>query len=171
MGLTGSIASGKSSVLRAFKKLGWKVISADEIVHEIYEEHSLKIQELRQRALQSKAALTKLEGFVHPLVRKKILAELQVARGRAIVEIPLLFESRYSYPVDKTIFVYCPRALRLARAKKRGMSAALFRKLEARQLRPSEKAKRADWIIHNISTPAFLTRQCKWVSDTITSDT
>ena len=65
VGLTGSLASGKTTVLKFFQKQGWAVISADVAVSEIYKEKGLTKKKLREEYNTSRK-LRKLERWVHP---------------------------------------------------------------------------------------------------------
>lgn len=151
LGLTGSVASGKSTALEFLKEKSWAVLSADEIVHEIYQEKGLDLEELRRRALQSKAALKKLEKLVHPRVKDRVHQILSVRSQPTVVEIPLLFEAGMGSEFDFNIFIYCPRKERKKRALSRGMSAQLFDFLEAQQWNSERKASAADLSCSNFS--------------------
>ncbi|TVQ77507.1 MAG: dephospho-CoA kinase [Bradymonadales bacterium] len=151
LGLTGGLASGKSSALKIFKALGWKTISADEIVHQIYSEKGESLERLRQEATQSPRALKKLEAWIHPQVRKRVRKDLKENEGRSVVvEVPLLFEGKLASAFDAVLFVYAPKSLRKKRAVKRGMSPKLFEKLDSRQYSAKEKAKLSDLVLLNL---------------------
>lgn len=180
IGLTGSLASGKSTVLKAFQKAGWKVFSADQAVHDIYKEKDVEIERLRKACAKSPRAITQLEKKIHPLVRKRIHEFLKKNRAKpCIVEIPLLFEAnekarksgaaRAAYRFDSTIFVYAPQKDRLARAKRRGMKPKLFKSLDSRQLSPVTKAELADFVIHNRFGKKELKSQAKLLSRLLSS--
>lgn len=151
VGLTGSLASGKSTCLKVFKKQGYATASADELVHQIYEEAGESLQFLRQEALKDPRLVSTLERRVHPLVRKKIKDFFKENSLKPVaVEIPLLFEGGLEKWFDCSVFIFAPKADRKKRAIKRGMKAALFEKLDSRQLRPSVKAEKADFILQNL---------------------
>jgi dephospho-CoA kinase len=151
IGLTGSLASGKSTTLKFFKKQGWKVLSADEVVEEIYKENHLTKEMLRKECGKSPAKLKKLEKWIHPLVEKRIKGWMKKQKSPAIVEVPLLFEASFDKFFQKNIFVYAARADREKRVIKRGMSRKLFRILDSKQFPAIEKISRADFILHNLS--------------------
>ena len=151
LGLTGSLASGKSTTLKFFKKEGWKVLSADEVVAEIYKNKGLTKEKLRKEFENSPAKLKKFEKWIHPQVGKQIKTWMKKQKAPVIVEVPLLFEARFDRYFDKTIFVYAPTKDREKRVMKRGMSRKLFLYLDAKQMSPAEKASRADFILHNFS--------------------
>ena len=118
IGLTGTIASGKSTVAEIFTKLGATVISADKISRELTSDDSevlgaivnkfgkqildksgrLKRPELREKIFSDKAAQKWLEDLLHPLIRDKIQQSVgNKADKLTVVEIPLL-KDRAPYP-------------------------------------------------------------------------
>lgn len=163
VGLTGSLASGKTSALREFKRGGWQVLSADEMVHEIYEEQNVDREALRRGVLSSKRALKRLEAWIHPLVEKKMRQFLK-RECRAVVEIPLLFEAGFEEYFDWLVYVYAPKQERRRRAIKRGMPGKIFDFLEGQQWPAVKKTKRADFVLHN-REPASLKAQIKRLKD------
>ena len=161
LGLSGSLASGKTTCLEVFESLGYRVLSADAIVHEIYNKHKLKLDKLRRDCLKSKSALKKLENFVHPKVRAAIRREIQRNKGALIIEVPLLFEGGLYKNFDANIFVYAPKSVRKKRALARGMKPKLFQFLDSRQLPARKKAKMADFVLHNWGDRKSFKRQCR----------
>jgi dephospho-CoA kinase len=169
LGLTGSIASGKSTVLKEFSALGVPVFSADDAVHELYRgeavpvvealfpgvSHSGQIDraELSKQLLQQPERLKELEAAVHPLVRARIakfLADAESAGAKlAVVDIPLLFETGFDYGLDRVAVTLAPdediRARALARP---GMTVEKLDAILARQMPQDEKRKRADYVIY-----------------------
>jgi dephospho-CoA kinase len=169
LGLTGSIATGKSTVLNMFKDRDIPVYSADQAVHELYEgEASQSIEahfpgvtengkvqrdKLAAHLIARPEAFEKLEEIVHPLVRGKMLAFLdrEAARGAglAVLEVPLLFETGYPYPFDGVAVVICSDAEQRRRAlDRRGMSVEKLDAILARQVPQAEKRQRADFVIN-----------------------
>ncbi len=168
LGLTGSIATGKSTVLDAFAKLGVPVFSSDEAVHELYAgeavagveqlfpgvSHNGAIDrtELSRRLVGHPERLAALEAVVHPQVRRRIgkfLADA-AARGEAmaVVDIPLLFEGGFDYGLDKVIVTVADEAVLRERALRRpGMTVEKLDAILARQMPQAEKRRRADYII------------------------
>lgn len=155
--ITGQIASGKSSVLKLFSEASWKTLSADDLVHEIYRKQDWQVAELRKRALKSPKALRELETFIHPKVRRALFAFLKENKDQWVaVEIPLLFEGGLEKHFDESIFVFSAKQQRKKRALQRGMSAALFERLEALQWSAEKKARVADLVLHNAGGPKQL---------------
>ena len=167
LGLTGSIATGKSTVLAAFAALGVPVFSSDEAVHELYAGEAVGpvgkafpgvVREGRvDRGALSIAlvadpkCLGELEHIVHPLVRRGIALFLEQAAATgaplAVVDIPLLFEGGHDYGLDKVAVTVCDEAIQRQRALARpGMTVEKLETMLARQLPQAEKRKRADYI-------------------------
>jgi dephospho-CoA kinase len=168
VGLTGSIASGKSTVLREFAALGVPVFSSDAAVHELYRGEAVPLvealfpgishngaidrAELARQVVGQPERLGALEAAVHPLVRARIaefLAEAEATGARlAVVDIPLLFETGFDYGLDRVATTWAPDEEIRARALARpGMTVEKLDAILARQLPQEEKRKRADYVI------------------------
>lgn len=167
LGLTGSIATGKSTVLAAFAALGEPVFSSDAAVHELYAGKAVapvgtafpgvvRAGQIDRVALSAALVadpkrLAELEQIVHPLVRQRIAAFLKAAEATgaplAVVDIPLLFEGGHDYGLDKVAVTVCDEAIQRRRALARpGMTVEKLETILARQLPQAEKRKRADYI-------------------------
>jgi dephospho-CoA kinase len=175
-GLTGGIASGKSSVAAHWRGRGLPVIDADTLAREVVAPGSegltailsafgsdllqgglLNRKELGRRVFGNKDQLQLLESITHPRIealRQQRLAELR-ARGEplACAEIPLLFEKHMEAELRPVVLVSVPEALQLERATRRDGSAPadLQARIDA-QLPLSEKRARADYVIDNRGT-------------------
>ena len=168
LGLTGTIASGKSTVLAAFAALGVPTFSSDEAVHDLYRGAAVPVVEalfpgvshngaidrgeLAKRIVERPERLRELEAAVHPMVRTRIakfLAEAEAAGADlAVVDIPLLFETGFDYGLDRVATTWAPDAEIRARALARdGMTVEKLEAILARQLPQDEKRKRADFVI------------------------
>ena len=168
VGLTGSIATGKSTVLDMIAAEGVPVIASDDIVHRLYTgaavapidklfpgvagEGGVDRRELSRRLLAEPERLKELEAVVHPLVRNEIAYFFKAEEGRnaplAVADIPLLFEGGFDYGLDATIVTTVDAALQRERALKReGMSVEKLEAILARQLPQAEKVKRATYVI------------------------
>jgi dephospho-CoA kinase len=175
LGLTGSIATGKSTVLKAFADLGVPVFSSDDAVHDLYRgeavapveqlfpgvSHNGKIDRaaLSQRLVAEPGRLKELEAVVHPLVRQRIAKFLSDAQSTgavlAVVDIPLLFESGYDYGLDRVAVTMADPATYRKRALARpGMTVEKLDAILARQMPQDEKRKRADYVIDTEKPPA-----------------
>lgn len=179
LGLTGSIATGKSTVLTAFADLGVPTFSSDEAVHELYRGAAVAPVEaafpgvavdgvidrdrLSRQLLDHPTRLQQLEAIVHPLVRARIRGFLSDAAANgaplAVVDIPLLFENGVDWGLDAVIVTTVDEAEQRRRALARpGMTVEKLDAILARQLPQAEKVKRATYIIDTSATIAA-TRQ------------
>jgi dephospho-CoA kinase len=152
VGLTGSLASGKSTTLKVFKKRGWVTGSADEMVADIYRSRGLTKESIVKKYGRSRSGLKRLEQWVHPLVKQKIfrLFKLGLKTSRPVcVEVPLLFEAHFDEFFQATIFVFAPKADRIRRVRSRGMDLKLFRFLDAQQWPAKTKMRMADFTLRN----------------------
>lgn len=174
IGLTGGIASGKSTVSNMLKEMNITVIDADvearlavekgepayqKIVAEFGDDILLDTEEIDRVKLGSiifhnaeKRQL--LNSIVHPEVRKRMNDQVEAARVRGeqviVLDIPLLFESKLTYMVEKTILVYVDRDIQLKRLMERNDLS--MENAEARiksQMPLSEKVALADAVINN----------------------
>jgi dephospho-CoA kinase len=175
IGITGSIATGKSTVLKAFADLGVPVFSADTAVAELYEGEAVAPVEALfpgvtqngrvDRALLSKklsenpSGFKQLEAVVHPLVRARITQFLDTAEAQghmlAVVEVPLLFESGHDYGFDAIAVTFVDEAIQRERALARpGMSVEKLNTILARQTPQAEKKRRATYLFDTGSSVA-----------------
>jgi dephospho-CoA kinase len=167
IGLTGSIAMGKSTTARLFAEAGVPVHDSDATVHKLYENEAVAPIEamfpgttkdgkvdraaLAQRVLGDAAALKRLEQIVHPLVREasqRFLNEAEAAGAEVVVlDIPLLFETGGERRVDAVVVVSAPAEMQRARVLERGVAAAQLDAMLARQIPDVEKRARADFVV------------------------
>jgi dephospho-CoA kinase len=168
IGLTGSIASGKSTLLEAFAEHGVPVFSSDAAVHALYRGDAVgpvgaafpgvvrngEIDRamLSAQLLEEPARLAELEAIVHPLVRARIAAFLAAVEQQgaplAVVDIPLLYEGGHDYGLDRVIVAVAdPAELRRRALARPGMTVEKLETILARQLSQDEKRKRADYIV------------------------
>ena len=171
IGLTGSIAMGKSEAARILAAYGLPVFDSDAEVHRLYDsEQGAKLiapfvleatrENKVNRELVTKAVLadgpllSKLEKVVHAEIRKRRKAFIAAASARGakavVVDIPLMFETGSQKDVDKTIVISASAATQRARALARpNMTEERLQMILARQMPDSEKRKLADAIIEN----------------------
>jgi dephospho-CoA kinase len=172
VGLTGGIAAGKSTALDALDRLGAAVLSSDRVVHELYDDPSVRdaVTErfgpavlcedgsVDRGALASAAFATDegrkwLEGLLWPRVGERMndwrsaLEDADPRPRAAVVEVPLLFESGMDGAFDATIAVVADEDVRASRAGARGHQALEER--SARHLSQDEKAQRATYTVVN----------------------
>jgi dephospho-CoA kinase len=168
LGLTGSVAMGKSTTARFFADEGVPVHDSDSVVHRLYENEAVPLIEaafpgttadgkvdrvkLGSRVMGDLPALRQLEAIVHPLVwdaERRFLAEAQ-AKGAPVVllDIPLLFETGGDSRVDAVVVATAPADVQRARVLERpGMTEQRLQAMLARQIPDSEKRLRADFIV------------------------
>lgn len=174
VGLTGGIASGKSTVVQSLRKHQIPIVDADElakmvvapgspglksVVHEFGSEvlsadGSLNRRILGQRVFGNKERLDKLQSILHPLIRievDKIKKDLeQKGCALAIYDIPLLFESQAQDQFDLIVVVTCSLEQQRQRMAARDeLSAKEIEDRLAAQLPLEVKEKEADFIVHN----------------------
>lgn len=194
LGLTGSIAAGKTTVAAIFRELGIPVFDADAEVHRLYEKGGPAVRpienvfplaitngrvdraKLAEILVGNPAAMARLESIVHPLVRKSEVEFLGRCRAAnsplAVLDIPLLFETGRTGDVDKILVVSAPDNVRRQRAIARpGMSDEKFDMIERRQMPDSRKRQRADFIVQGHGGLESARHQIKAIVDSLTAAT
>ena len=173
IGLTGSIASGKSYVLNLFSDLyNIPIFSSDECVKELYKsndqlkdfvkkhilgkDEELNKTNISENVFNNKEKLLKLEKFIHPLVKlardRFIEQEKENNSKTVIVEVPLLFEKNLENDFDFIILVKTSSDLQEKRVLERpNMTAELFSKIKKKQLPNKQKEERSHFVIDNIN--------------------
>ncbi|KYD22529.1 dephospho-CoA kinase [Parageobacillus toebii] len=177
IGLTGGIASGKSTVTEMIRGLGIPVIDADQVARDVVkvgeEAYEQIIKTFGQDILQENGEIDraklgaivfyneqerkKLNAIVHPAVRRRMLAEkeayVQKGAKTIVLDIPLLFESELTHLIDKIIVVYVDNDIQLERLMKRnGFSEEEALARIRSQMPLHEKVKKADAVINNNGT-------------------
>jgi len=172
--VTGGLSSGKSSVCRILKNLGAYVVSADEVVHQLFSHPKLKqkLVELlgnevivKDQIDRSKVAakvfsdpnlLEALEKLIHPLVYREILRQYRIQAGKKtpptlfVAEIPLLFESGGDKIFSFSVAVITDKERCFERFHQlTDMDWEEFNKRAGRQLPQEEKARLATCTIEN----------------------
>ena len=169
--LTGNIGSGKTTVARELERLGAEVIFADELARAARAALAPEIcrafpdacsggrpdeRRLARRVFADPAARRRLEGVIHPWVRRAVLQRLdrlsrcETPPALVVLELPLLFETGWNPARDGVLVVVAPDELRARRvAERSGLSLEEFRARDAAQLPQPEKVRRADWVIVN----------------------
>jgi dephospho-CoA kinase len=177
VGLTGGIATGKSTFARLLRERGLPVVDADElsraasrtapVLAAIAREFGAgylgadgQLDRKRMAALvfDDAAARTRLEAILHPAIREAMRAATdrlaQEGHPLAFYDTPLLFEAGLGGEVECVVVVYAPRIAQLERVTRRdGLSWADAQARLAAQLDIEEKARRADVVIDNSGPP------------------
>ncbi len=168
LGLTGSIGMGKSATAKMFAEEGVPVHDADAVVHALYDGEATPLIEaafpgttangkvdrdrLGKRVLGDAGAIARLEAMVHPLVaqaRDKFLNEAERNGAKvAVLDIPLLFETKGDARCDAVVVVSAPADVQRTRAFERpGMTEQKLETILAKQMPDAEKRQRADFIV------------------------
>ena len=187
--LTGSISTGKSTVSKLFASLGFHIIDADQIAHQVLDEQNQAIAEMFGKALIHQGKVDrkalgaivfvdsdkrkKLEALLHPLIYNEIerLSAQQDKLGKPyFIDIPLFFEGG-RYPIEKSLVVYATKEQQLERL----MNREGYTKEEAlnrinTQIPVEEKRKRASYVIDNSGTLTQLEKECERVKEEILND-
>lgn len=184
IGLTGGIASGKSTAARLLEELGAVVVDADQLAREavmpgtaahraiiegfgtqiLLPDGSIDRKALGHIIFADPAARRRLEAITHPaiatLAGQRLAALRETAGTAALYVAPLLFEAGVEGRVDEVWVVYVDRETQLARLTGRdGLSREEAEQRLAAQMPMEEKAARGSAIIDNRGTPADLKRQ------------
>ncbi|MGM0217471.1 dephospho-CoA kinase [Enterococcus sp. AZ126] len=173
LGLTGGIATGKSTVVSVFKRLGFPVVDADVIAREIVEigmpalgevvslfgseilnsDGSLDRKKLGEIIFSDEEKRKKLNSTLSPFLKERILAEIADKKSKAplvIVDIPLLYEGGYEKFVDKVAVVYIPKTMQLTRLMKRdNLTEREAQQRITSQLPIEKKRQKADILFDN----------------------
>jgi dephospho-CoA kinase len=170
LGLTGSIGMGKSTAASMLRRMGVPVCDSDALVHRLIGPGGAAVaaverafpgatrggavdrKALGARVFGDPAALKRLEGILHPMVRAAQRRFLRFAAARrvrlAVLDVPLLFESGTDAMCDAVVTLTCPRFLQEQRVLARpGMSRERLNGVLARQLPDAHKRRRADFVV------------------------
>lgn len=188
VGLTGGIASGKSTVAKILQSLGAAIVNADDLAREVVEpgheawkeivasfgtdilqsDQTLDRQKLRTLIFNQPEARKRLESIIHPRVRA--LAEERIRQYAAagypvvIYEVPLLFEGNLQEWLRPVILVACDVETQTARLQKRDhLTAAEAEKHIAAQMSLKDKRRLADYVIENSGSLEDLERQTRQI--------
>lgn len=186
IGLTGGIASGKSTVSRIIVNSGIPVIDADQLAREVVRPGSEGYEEVIQAfglsavsadgeldrkvigevVFRDKSKLAVLESIIHPRVRRLAEERRRELESKgysiAIYDVPLLFEKKMKPLFDSVITVVCAPDIQLKRLMDRDKieKEEALRKISA-QLTMTEKAAQSDHVIENNSDLEALERSVK----------
>jgi len=191
VGLTGNIASGKSTVAQLLSERGATIIDADVLARRAVERGSkafdaivrrwgtsvlapdghLDRAALRRAVFGSPKELEALNDIVHPEVERLRQQRIDEARSRGdrivVCDIPLLFEKKMADRFERILLVDAPRPLRLERlVSDRGLRETEAMEMIAAQMPADLKRARADFVIDNAGTLTELERQVNdvWAS-------
>lgn len=188
IGLTGGIASGKTTVAKIMKRLGAAIVDADALSREVVEpgrdawkaivdtfgaevlrpDQTLDRQKLRAVIFNNSTARKKLESIIHPRVRA--LAEERISQHAAagyeivVYEVPLLFEGNLHKWLRPVVLVACDTDVQRQRLQKRDrLEPEEAQKHIDAQMSLEEKRRLADYVIENDGDLESLERQVEAV--------
>lgn len=196
VGLTGGIATGKSTVAAMFRALGCEVIDADQLAREVVEPGEPALEEIVAEfgpgILQADGRLDRgalgalvfgdpvrrrrLEAITHPRIRQRLaqrLAALAAAgfRGVVIFDAPLLVETGAAAMMDRLVVVVADEATQLARLMARdGLSREQARERLRSQLPLAEKVRHAHYVIDNSGDLAVTAARVREVYQALLAD-
>ncbi|MFO8045013.1 MAG: dephospho-CoA kinase [Halomonas sp.] len=185
IGVTGGIASGKSTVARAFAALDIPWVDADDVAREVVEPGEPALEEIAARynparVLNNDGTLNRralreivfadpaerrwLESVTHPRIRARLtehLARLQATGAPYVLLVsPLLFESGQNEMTDRTLVIDVPEALQIERTAARDdVDDAQARAIVAAQMPRHERLARADEVLDNSGSQAQMQRR------------
>jgi dephospho-CoA kinase len=186
IGITGSIACGKSTVSNYLKEKGYTIIDADKLGHialtsdevkeklkksfgyTILENNEISREKLGKLVFGNNENLKVLNSIVHPYIRKIILQLQEKHRDERLVflDIALLFEAGFEDLVEKIIVVHVDEKIQLARLMSRNALSkeqAMFR-IES-QMSSNDKSKLGNYVINNSNTKEETYRQIDLILD------
>ena len=171
VGLTGGIASGKSTVAEGFAARGVPVIDADQIARDVVKpgepaldrvveafgadlldgEGRLRRDRLREKVFADEALRRRLESILHPAIRAEMQRRIEAAEGPyVIVMIPLLVEGGRLETVDRVLVVDVPEAVQVERVMARdGVPREQAESILAAQASREERLRHATDVIRN----------------------
>lgn len=189
IGLTGGIASGKSTMARFFRDKGAAVLSADTIAFALAKPrqilYRLYVAHFGEEILQADGTLDRrgigrlvfdndaerqwLDETTHPILERAMRRQIAVKQAKnfpvIILDVPLLFEAGWDKMTEENCLVFVDEAVQLARLMRRnGYTEAEARARIAAQMPLSEKKKRADTFIDNNGSleESFLQAEKLW---------
>jgi len=189
LGLTGGIASGKSTVSKKLKELGSYIIDADNISKEvsnstevlkkleekfgseIIDQGHLDRQKLRKIIFENEEKRELLNSIMHPVIVAKIIEGIENNRGEKLIilDIPLLYETGLEYLCDKVLIVCTDESIQVERVKQRdGIELKMAKKIIKSQMSLAEKKKKADIHIENNGNLEELLKKVELIYSEIT---
>ncbi len=173
IGITGSIACGKSLVSNYLQEKGYTIIDADKIGHMALENDEVKKQlvnkfgksilkdnevnrvTLGKLVFENNENLKELNNIIHPQIRKNISEQIQVHKNEKLVfvDVPLLFEAKFDDLVEKIIVISLDEKIQLERLMNRNSLSKeeALQRIKS-QIPVREKEKLGDYVVDNSFT-------------------
>ena len=166
IGITGSLASGKTTASKFLSNKRGPLFSADNAVKELYKSSNFKNllrknfkiknknqikKNIKKLIISNSSNLKKLEKIIHPLVRKKMKQFTYLNKDKKFLfyEIPLLIESKLMNFFNVIIFIKSKKQLRLKRFVSKRGNKKFFHLLNSKQLNDYKKVKFCDFVVVN----------------------
>lgn len=163
IGITGNIASGKSTAVTYLKAKGYDVIDSDEIVRNLWKKHDvikalsvmfdrdLKDTNVKKTFIEevflNEKMRHQLESYLHPQVYEEIEKQIKTKSGIIFIDIPLLYETSYENQLDAVILITVHKDIQLNRLKKRGFTHSQAISRIDSQMKQEEKIKKTTHIV------------------------
>ncbi|MBX3301784.1 MAG: dephospho-CoA kinase [Nitrospira sp.] len=187
IGLTGGVATGKSTVAKMFQRCGAVIIDADELAREVVQpdkpawreivrrfgisvlnsDKTINRQALGRMVFDNRTKLRQLERIIHPRVaREQARLTRQAARedphAVVVYDVPLLFEAGIDKRVDKVVVVSADQESQISRLKRRDRlpRAEALRRIRS-QMPLSTKRRRADYVLDGTKKPRSLAKSVR----------
>ena len=173
IGITGSIACGKSLVSNYLQEKGYTIIDADKIGHMALENDEVKKQlvnkfgksilkdneinrvTLGKLVFENNENLKELNNIIHPQIRKNISEQIQMHKNEKLVfvDVPLLFEAKFDDLVEKIIVISLDEKIQLERLMNRNSLSKeeALQRIKS-QIPVREKEKLGDYVVDNSFT-------------------
>lgn len=180
IGITGGIATGKSTVTKILRNKGYPVICTDTLAHKAFQKKSatakrilktfktLDRKKIAEIVFQNAAIRKKLEKIIHPFVIRETKKQIAILKKKKepliFLDVPLLFESGMNKICDVTFCIWAPQKTQIARMmlqRKMTRKDALSR-IKA-QMPLAQKVKKSDYVIRNVSTRSELVKKTETI--------
>ncbi len=183
VGITGGIGSGKTTVCKIFRLLGVPVFYADDEAKKLYDDKKIKSKvvklfgkkvlekgnkidkkKLAEIVFSDKKLLVKLNGIIHPEVRKRFIAWTKKQKGNKYVikEAAIMIESGANKDLNYLVSINSPKDLRINRIlNKNIMNIAAINKRLKEQMSDREREKYSDAVIYNDDTHSLIEQVLK----------
>jgi dephospho-CoA kinase len=186
-GLTGGVGMGKSTAAEFLRQRDAQVVDTDELARQLVQPGQPALAEIKKEfgegvissagelnraelariIFADSAARKKLEAILHPRIRERWLAQIEVWRKEnyklAVVVIPLLFETQTESQFDKIICVACSAANQQKRLLQRGWTPEQILQRIAAQIPAEQKIARADFVVWTDGDLDSHAQQLEWI--------
>ena len=176
IGITGSLASGKTTASKILSHKRGPLFSADNIVNNLYQNKNFKFliskkfkiknnnqikKYLKKEILENKKNIKKLEKIIHPLVRKRMRSFTLKNRNKKFLfyEIPLLIESKLMKYFNIIVFIKAKKQIRYKRFQLKNGDKKLFNLMNNKQMADTKKSKFCDFVVVNEKNKSILKKR------------